>query len=137
MLVASALLIASSSTGLEGGVFYAFGLLTFTGVYLTAYPFLYRRCLITRITALAEDLGTQGVLGSITLVLEEETLTEITSVTRTEARWSSMHSVEVVGDYTFIMVTPMTAAILPRRAFPSDEVYNQVKEFALARIGGA
>jgi hypothetical protein len=74
------------------------------------------------------------VTGPIRLILSEESLVEITELTRTEARWRDMDGIEEVGDYTFIMVTGMTAAILPRRGFEREDDYLSVRDFARARF---
>jgi hypothetical protein len=82
----------------------------------------------------ARRTGTRGVIGRITLVLNQETLLEITETTRTEARWKDIKGAEIDGDYTFIYVTGLSAAILPRHGFSSDKEYQAVQEFALARM---
>jgi hypothetical protein len=112
--------------------------LVFAGVGFAlaiAYPWLFRGLLGLLTRLLARSRGTRGMVGRITLILSEESLTEITEITRTEARWESMHSVEVAGDYTFIFVTAHLAAIIPRYGFDDDEDYDAVRAFALAHVG--
>jgi hypothetical protein len=109
-----------------------FGLL-----YAAIYPPVYRWWYDEIMRAHARGLGTRGVIGRITLVLTEQSLVEITETTRSEVRWQDVNGVEVAGDYTFIFVTGLSAAILPRYGFECDEDYEGVKEFALAKVGHA
>ena len=108
----------------------AFGLL-----YAIIYPLTYWLWFDVLIRAYAKGAGTRGVIGRITLVFTEETMVEITETTRSEVRWRDIKGVEVAGDYTFIFVTGLSAAILPRKGFDCDEDYDAVCEFALNRTG--
>jgi len=78
---------------------------------------------------LKED-GGRGIVGEIRLILTDDMLTEVTEVTTSAARWTDIHRIDSVRGYTFIYVTPMAAAILPCRGFPSPELYEQTVEFA-------
>jgi hypothetical protein len=99
------------------------------------HPFLYRKNLERAVRAYAQDLGARGVIGRITLVLTDESLTERTETTQSVARWQDMKGVEVVGDCTYIWVTGITAAIIPRHCFEREEDYEAVREFAVAKLG--
>jgi hypothetical protein len=99
------------------------------------YPRSYRRWSTRYVRAFAKKLGTQGVIGPTRLILSDESLVEITEKTRSEARWRDMEGIEEVGDYTFILVTGMSAAIIPRHAFEREDDYHRVRDFARARVG--
>ena len=100
------------------------------------YPRYYRRWQTKYIRAYAKKLGTQGVIGPIRLILSDESLVEITEKTKSEARWRDMVGVEEVDDYTFILLTGMSAAIVPRHAFEREDDYHRVRDFARERVGG-
>jgi hypothetical protein len=77
-----------------------------------------------------KSADTKGIVGEIRLILSEDALTEITSITRTEAKWVDVHRIDEGIAHTFIYVTPLAAAILPRRGFPSDEAYDRTVALA-------
>jgi hypothetical protein len=104
-------------------------------VYAIAYPFVYRAWVGRAIRAYAQDLGDRGVIGRITLVLTEESLTERTEAVQSVARWRDMKGVAVVGDCTYIYVTGLLTAIIPRHGFEREEDYEAVREFAVAKLG--
>jgi hypothetical protein len=83
----------------------------------------------------AGSVGLRGVIGPITLILTDELLVEITETTRSEIKWKEMVRVDEVGNYTFIMVTPMLAVIVPRHGFEHESDYLKVCDFAKSRVG--
>jgi len=103
-------------------------------VQVFGYPAYYRWWYRQTVRSQATDLGTQGVIGRITLTLTDDTLTERTTTTVSVARWDEMKGVVVEANYTFIMVSGLLAAIVPRLAFESDEAYAAVRDFAAARL---
>jgi hypothetical protein len=102
--------------------------------YAISYPFVHRAWVASAVRAYAEDLGTRGVIGRITLILTDETLTERTASVESVARWRDMVGVEVVGDCTYIYVTGLLAAIIPRHGFEREEDYEAVRDFVLAKL---
>ncbi len=104
-------------------------------LYIVIFPSYHRRWIAKYVRNYAKQLGARGVVGPIRLILSDESLTEITELTRTEAKWENMNGIEEVGDYTFILITGMSAAIVPRHGFERDGDYLMVRDFALARIG--
>jgi hypothetical protein len=109
--------------------------LAFAGVaYAVVYPLGYRKWVGASVRAYAQDLGARGVIGRITLVLDEDTLTERTEAVQSIARWRDMKGMEVVGDCTYIYVTGLLAAIIPKHGFERPEDYEAVRDFALARL---
>jgi YcxB-like protein len=110
-------------------------LLAISGVlYAVSYPFVYHAMVSSAVRAYAQDLGTQGVIGRLTLILEEDTLTERTKSVQSVARWRDMKGMEVVGDCTYIYVTGLLAAIIPRHGFERPEEYEAVRDFALGKL---
>jgi hypothetical protein len=129
-LVAAGTLLAAGSwvgSGVSAGL---------SLLYAVVFPFSYCRSAKNGIREYAKELGGRGVIGSIRLILSEESLVEITELTRSEARWRDMQGIEEFGDYTIILVTEMTAAIIPRHGFERDEDYFCVREYARERIKG-
>ncbi len=104
-------------------------------VYAVIHPFVQRASITSAFRAYAQDLGVQGVIGRIHLTLENDTFTERTELVQSVARWRDMRGVEVVGDCTYIYVTGLLAAIVPRRGFENPEDYDAVRDFAVAKLG--
>lgn len=110
--------------------------LAISGVaYAVTGPFVQRAWIASAVRAYARDLGASGVIGRITLVLDDDTLTERTESVQSVARWRDMKGVEVVGDCTYIYVTGLLAAIVPRHGFERPEDYEAVRDFAVAKLG--
>ena len=103
-------------------------------VFAAVYPFVYRAQVERSVRAYAEKVGTHGITGPITLILSEESLTEITATTRSEVKWANMQGIEEVGDRTYIYITGASAAVLPRFGFEADEDYEAVRDFAMRKL---
>lgn len=104
--------------------------------HLLFYPHLFWVSVERAVRRQAEELGAKGIVGRITLLLPEETLTEVTEVGRTEARCENMKGVEVVGACTFVYVTPLLRAILPRHGFDREGDYEAARDFADRKVSG-
>jgi hypothetical protein len=111
----------------------AMGLMT-VAVAVT-YPFFYHGFMRWFTRAFAAQRGVRGMVGRIRLILTDETLTEITESTRTEARWRDMVRVEETGDTTYIFVTGMSVALVPKHGFADEEDYYLVRDFARSHVG--
>lgn len=101
-------------------------------IYTVIYPLFIR----WSIRAYAQDQGTRGVIGRITLVLTDDTLTERTESVQSVVRWQDMAGVDVVAERTYIYVTGMLAAIIPQHGFERAEDYMAVRDFAVAKLAG-
>lgn len=102
--------------------------------YAVVFPPICRIWVDGLVRAFAKGLGTRGMIGRITLILTEESLVEITETTRSEVRWQDIKGVEVTRKHTFIFITGLSAAILPRHGCGSDKDYDAAREFALAQF---
>jgi hypothetical protein len=103
--------------------------------YAIIYPFVHWAWTASAVRAYAQDLGARGVIGRITLILADDTLTERTESVQSVACWRDMKGVEVIGDCTYIYVTGLLAAIIPRHGFERPEDYEAVRDFAVAKLG--
>jgi hypothetical protein len=117
-----------------------------------AYPLRYRGALERKLLASAEKMDRRGVLGTFKLILSEESLTEITEVSRIEVKWADVVGAEEVGERTFVYLggwrrteaagnpkyVPVGggpgALILPRLGFDSDEEYKAVRDFVMRKL---
>ena len=102
--------------------------------YAALYPLAHRAWVSSAIRAYARDLGARGVVGRITLVLADDTMTERTESVQSVARWQDMKGAEVVDDRTYVYVTGLLAAVIPRRGFERAEDYEAVRDFVLAKL---
>jgi hypothetical protein len=82
----------------------------------------------------AERHGNYTMLGRTTLILSEDGLVEITKAARSEAKWVNMNSLIVDGDRTYIMVTGLSCALLPRYGFNDPRDYDAATEFAIEQM---
>ena len=109
------------------------GLLTVAS--LAAYPRIHRVTEKRHVGRLIKAMGARGLIGRITLILTDESLTEQTETVRSVARWQDMNRVEAVGDCTYIYLTGMSMAIIPRHGFERDEDYTAVRAFVMGKLG--
>jgi hypothetical protein len=106
----------------------------YAGVLGLSYLVLYPLWRWVSIRSFAKKLEAEGVVGRITLTLDDKTLTEQTSKEKSVATWREMHGVEVVDDVTYIYVTTLLTAIIPRHCFERPEDYDAVRHFALVKL---
>jgi hypothetical protein len=115
----------------------AFVLVALAVFWLFIFPSRYREGLARSTRAFVKNLGGRGILGERRLILSEGLLVAISETFRTEARWENMTGVEVVGEYTYIFISGISALILPRHGFNSDAEYEAVRDFALRKLEGS
>jgi hypothetical protein len=113
----------------------ALGCLFPGAVYALVHPILYHLTQRANTKAFYKELWSLSSSWRIRLILTETSLVEITERTRSEANWRDMAGIEEVGDHTFIFVTELQTAILPRHGFLCEEDYFRARDFALARVG--
>jgi hypothetical protein len=56
---------------------------------------------------------------------------------RSDVKWVNISGVAVNGDHTYITVTGMSCALLPRFGFDNPHDYEKASEFAMERAGRA
>lgn len=109
--------------------------LVVAGVFIAIfYPLIYRGWVASSVRAYAQDLDARGVIGQITLILEEDTLTERAGAVQSVVRWQEMKGMEIVGEVTYVYVTGLLAAIIPKHGFERSEDYESVQAFVLAKL---
>jgi hypothetical protein len=104
--------------------------------WLLVFPFRYRAALARGVRAFVTNLGGRGIIGERSLIFSEELLVALSETVRTEVRWENMTSVDVVGEYTYIFLTGITALVLPRHGFDSDAEYEAARAYALRKLDG-
>ncbi|MBA4062624.1 MAG: hypothetical protein C0501_02740 [Isosphaera sp.] len=114
--------------------YYATGLAIVAVAYAAVYPFARRRVLEGGVRAYLERMDIGGVTGEARLILTDDRLVFVTEADRYEARWQNMKGVEDVGHATYIYVTGVSAAIIPRAGCASDEEYEAARDFALRKL---
>ncbi len=136
-LIAIGAIVILSADGFtaDGTIYVGVLAATLVAISLVLFPFVFGWVNFVWISRYVKELGMRGDIGPITLILTDAPLVEITETTRSEVKWKDIHSIHESGDYTFIMVTGMSAAILPRHGFALDGDYFMVRDFAKARIG--
>jgi hypothetical protein len=59
------------------------------------------------------------------LSISPEGLVDVTKHSRNEVKWAGVEKIALSGDYAFFYVTDVSAHILPRRPFASEEEFKQ------------
>ncbi|QJW92715.1 YcxB family protein [Frigoriglobus tundricola] len=116
----------------EGPAFFMVGVAV---LWLIVTPYGYRDALARNVRTFVKKLGGRGIIGERALVFTEELLVAISETFRTEVRWENVQGVEVVGEHTYIFIAGISAVILPRCGFDSDEEYEAARDFALRKAG--
>lgn len=122
-------LAATDGMGIVAVCLIVFGLL-----YAALFPAIHLLWFDACVRSYAKNLGVRGVVGPIRLILSDESMVEDTGVGRTEVKWRDMAGIDEIGDYTFILITGLSAAIVPRHGFDNEDDYLKVRDFARARI---
>jgi len=82
---------------------------------------------------LKDERPGRGALGRHRVVLSDYGVTETTSVNETRTAWAGVDRVEQSPDYIFLYITPASAHIIPKRAFPSPEAADAFYRIARSR----
>lgn len=104
--------------------------------WLAVFPSIHQALLARNVRTFVKKLGGRGIIGERTLILSEELLVVISETFRTEVRWENLTGVEVVGDYTYIFLSGISALIVPRHGFESEAEYEGTRDFALRKLEG-
>lgn len=105
--------------------------------YAAMYPWLAVRFVKHYYRGYIRQSGADGIIGPIRLIVNDEGFIDIAQKTRTQVRWQDIHGIEELGNYTFIMVTGISAVILPRNGFQSASDYDTLREFARQKFVAA
>ena len=103
-------------------------------LWLIFYPLLIRVGGDHQVREYARLLEQHGTIGRITLVLGEETLTERTAGVDLTARWKTMYGLDELGDVTYVYVTGVHTAIIPRHGFQRPEDYEAARSYIRQRF---
>lgn len=102
--------------------------------YAIFYPLMHRRGAERSVRRYLQELGTRGLVGHVTLLLTDETLTYRTETVESVARWADMKGVKVVEDCTYILLSGLQVAVIPRHGFEREEDYAAVRDFVADRL---
>jgi len=103
-------------------------------LWLAAFPYVYRAQTNRQIRSFATRMGAPRTPVKSRLVPSNESITSIADSVTTTAKWADIKSVELDGDYTFVFLTAVSALIIPRHGFDSEDEYEEVREFALRQV---
>jgi hypothetical protein len=112
----------------------AVGLAGLAAFWLIIFPYRFRDAPARNVRTHVKNLGGRGIIGERAVILSEEKLVAISETFRTEVRWENMTGVEVVGECTYVFISGISALILPRHGFATDEEYEAVRDFALRKL---
>jgi hypothetical protein len=79
----------------------------------------------------------KGQLGRHTVKLEETGVVESTAVAEQRISWAGIDRVEHDPDYIYIYTTPMSALVIPKRAFTSSVEAEKFHDLAAGRRNAA
>jgi hypothetical protein len=106
----------------------------FTVGYAALSPTLARLSTARAVRRFVATQGGTGIVGPVTAILSDESLTWVSEVQRSETRWEKVIALEETCDHLFILVTPASAAIIPRSAFARHEDFVATRDFVRAKI---
>jgi len=95
-----------------------------------AYPRMHEQNLRKQLPKMLNEGGNEGVIGKQKIVITPEAVINETPAGEQKAFWSSVDKIVETSDYIFLYVSSMSAAIIPRSAFPSEEQRNAFLELA-------
>ncbi|HXX95274.1 MAG TPA: YcxB family protein [Planctomycetota bacterium] len=105
-------------------------LLMFVPVYAFIYPPLRRRHARRIIDRILDEGQNRAVLGRKRVTMTSVDLTAGDDMKSTTARWDAVERIEVTEAYAYIYISGSEAVILPRRAFPTDDEFQDWIEIA-------
>jgi hypothetical protein len=82
---------------------------------------------------LADEKPGRGQLGRHRVVLQPDAVVESTGVNQTRTSWSGVDRVEQEQEYIFIYTSPMSAHLIPKRAFRDAAEADAFYQLAKAR----
>ncbi len=95
-----------------------------------AYPRMHEKNLRKQLSKVLKEGGNEGMIGKQKIVITPEAVINETPAGEQKAFWSSVDKIVETRDYIFLYVSSVSAAIIPRSAFPSDEQRNAFLELA-------
>ena len=93
---------------------------------LSLYLLRYRMALDKWCVSHAEQGFTPG---TVRLTVNEESIVEITNLTRAEVRWNEVCRIEETENYIFIYFSQSQIAIVPKLGFGVPEEYDDLKRY--------
>lgn len=104
-------------------------------LFLTlALPWLYRRYQDSFFASVLTDDNLRGLVGPVELVLNDQYIEEIGTVTRVKAKWCDIVRIEEETERTTIVVAPLIAIVVPIKAFADDAARREFSALIRARI---
>lgn len=103
-------------------------------IYAACYPWMYRRALMRQANKIINEHSMVGIEGLWELILDEETVTEVTECWRFEIKWRYVHRIVETETHAFIYQTALSAAIIPKRFFLTEEEFHKLVDYAKQRL---
>jgi hypothetical protein len=103
-------------------------------IYAVIFPWYYWNWIEGVIRRGIKQLGTHGTVGQISLIFDDEKLTELTESTKSESKWDSVEKIITLEEVVYIFITGITIAIIPKRGFEREEEYNVAKEYTIKKL---
>lgn len=93
-----------------------------TGMAVAGVVFMFSACLILMLLTISRK---QGFLGRHRFTLRDDGFEEDTGGTRTFTEWSGVRKAIVTRRYLCVLISAYRAHVIPRRAFDSQDAYEQ------------
>jgi hypothetical protein len=99
-------------------------------IFFLAYPRMHEQNLRKQLPKMLNEGTNESVIGKQTIIITPEAVINETPTGEQKAFWSSVDKIVETSDYIFLYVSSVSAAIIPRSAFPSEEQRNAFLELA-------
>jgi hypothetical protein len=99
------------------------------------YPSLNRATIIRRIRKLLSEGDNKAFFGHQTITVSPEGLFSKTQVGESKLNWTAIDKVVQNGDYIFIYNSAVSAIVIPKVAFPTDEAKQEFLDFIDTKHG--
>ncbi|MEW6533200.1 MAG: YcxB family protein [Thermodesulfobacteriota bacterium] len=106
-----------------GGTFVS-GFMT-AGLWIAIWPRIERRATRKHITKFYREGQNKALLGKHMLQLLPDTIVETTDHGETSVSWDAVEKIVKAGDKIYVYINAVTAFVVPRRAFPTEEAFNE------------
>lgn len=105
-------------------------LLVFAVVHLLVYPSYFRRHYIAVVKRLYSEGRNRSLLGPHEVVLSAHSMQSKSELVETTYKWPAVEKIVATPDYAFFYASALSAIVIPRRAFASDEEFKHFVETA-------
>ena len=104
-------------------------------VYLAYFPWAYRRKLKKIVDGMVGEGRNRDLFSQHRVTVSPESITNVGKFGQSSTSWPAVERVALHADYAFIYTSALAAIVVPRRAFPTSEAFEQFAKAASGYCG--